>query len=315
MVGFLPLMCVGGGLKQPSAYCGQRTRQCICSNRNVLGYVLFARGGSNFPMVTKGLRFPAKVSGSILYLWLHHNCINKDWSSQGQRLQLEAVSEASLLSTVLPCKQTGSVWIHWCHSVPLNIQLLMCFLAPGRSLCGCKWVLGVGANLETGTAPHCLQHGGDDTGVVLRVLRTVMKTGGFGDISWFLSGRRIVITIWRCLGAVSGCSESQCMLWSGIMFAQFTLSLCTSMLLVERLLGLGLSWLSPCRAGTYQWEALVVMEKLLQSEAESPQRLGRGKMSMKNGGKLRYWQRSFSKAFCFGGIIKLSAAGVSSKIS
>lgn len=129
-------------LEQQSAYCGQRTRQCVCRNRNVLGYVLFARGGSNFPMVTEGLHFPTKVSGSILCLWLHHNCINKDWSSRGQRLQLEAVSEASLLSTVLPCKQTGSVWIHWCHSLLLNIQLLLCFLHLA-GLYGCKWVLWV----------------------------------------------------------------------------------------------------------------------------------------------------------------------------
>lgn len=94
-----------------------------------------------------------------------------------------------------------------------------------------------------------------------------------------------------------------------------TVHVVTVQLLLQRLLGLRLSRLSPRRAGTYQREALMLMEKLLQSEAESPQHVGMEQLSMRNGGELRCWQKSFSKAFCFGGIIQLSAAKVSSKIS
>lgn len=111
------------------------TGRCICRNGSTLGYVLFTGGGSNLPVVTKGLHSPTKVSRSIPCLWLHHNCINKDRGSQGQRLQLEAVSEVSLLSAVFRCKQRGRLDLlmpfpAFEHATPIVLE------PPGKSLCG-----------------------------------------------------------------------------------------------------------------------------------------------------------------------------------
>lgn len=108
------------------------------------GLCAICQGRKQFPVETEGLCSPSKVSRSICCLWLHHNCINKDSSSRGVKAAISSSIRGFIpASAVLPCKQRGSAGIYWCHSLPLNEQLLPCFHHPanlstaGNGLWGC----------------------------------------------------------------------------------------------------------------------------------------------------------------------------------
>lgn len=151
----------------------------------------------------------------------------------------------------------------------------------------------LGANVEIGSAPPCLQRGGGDTGAVLR---PAMRTGGFGAINCFFIRKE------DCDHHVMLCWCSFWLLWISI-YAMARNNVCTVhavivQLLLERLLGLRLSRLSPRRAGTYQREALMLMEKLLQSEAVSTA-CGYGTAEHEEWGKAALLAEELLKSFLF----------------
>lgn len=167
--------------------------------------------------------------------------------------------------------------------------------APGRSLCGCKWVLmwKLGLLLAVCSMGELTQEWSSGQRWNWRVWEHQLVFVRKEDCDHH------VMLSWSSFWAHILSSESQYMLWPGITSAQFTLSLCTSVLLLERLLGLGSSWLSPCRAGTYQWEALMVMEKLLQSEARVPTASWCGKDEREEWGKAVLLAEKLLKSFLF----------------